>query len=356
MKLVWKYENTGKGYASVSVVNGTVYTAGDFGEDCKIVALDLSGKLKWEGPAGKAWNAKWNGSRGTPSVTNGIVYYMNNHGVVYALKADSGEFVWSVDVKETFKGRPGNWGYSETPLLYDNMVICQPGGEKSLLVALDAKSGALIWACTDMDEKAGYCSATVAEIEGIKQVVTFTKENVIGVDIKSGKLLWSFPHKTKPDVNVSTPVVFENYVVSSSGYGIGSKCYRIENGKPVNVWKTISMDNHHGGIIAFDGKVYGSGDKNNGWFCVDIKTGKDLYQERGVGKGSCLLADGMLYTQSERGKLALVPLSTSEHKAAASMDLPKEGEGNFWAYPVIANGRLYLRHDNFLYSYNVVSK
>ncbi len=355
LKLKWKFEDCGNGFSSVSVSDGMIYTAGDFGSYCKVVALDINGNKKWEAVNSQAWSSSWEGSRSTPAVDDGIVYHMNAVGVVSAYKVSDGSPVWSVNVEETYDGKIGKWGYSESVIVADNKVICEPGGALGVIVALDKKTGAQIWACTGLKDIPSYSSATIATIAGIRQVVAFTGNNAVGINIETGKLLWSFKHETKPAVNAAVPLVYENLVVVSSGYGRGTECYKVDPkaGTAVKVWES-TFDNHHGGIVEANGCIYGSGDRAAGWWCVDIKTGALNYVERGVGKGSVLLADGMLYTLSENGKLALVPVDTKEHKAASHFTLPKEGKGSFWAYPVVSNGVLYIRHDNFLYAYSVV--
>jgi hypothetical protein len=119
------------------------------------------------------------------------------------------------------------------------------------------------------------------------------------------------------------------------------------------VWDDKSLDNHHGGVILIDGYLYGSSDR--GWHCLEWETGETAYQERGVGKGSLTYADGMLYTLSEKHVMGLVAATPTEHKLVGQFNLPDGGQGNSWAHPVVCGGRLYIRHGEFLYAYDVRS-
>ncbi len=77
------------------------------------------------------------------------------------------------------------------------------------------------------------------------------------------------------------------------------------------------------------------------------------YAERGVGKGSITYADGMLYTLSESAKIGLVRPTPDAHELVSQFSLPEGGEGTSWAHPVVCGGRLYIRHGEFLYAYDV---
>jgi hypothetical protein len=112
------------------------------------------------------------------------------------------------------------------------------------------------------------------------------------------------------------------------------------------------LDNHHGGVVLLDGYLYGSL-WTPGWACLEWKTGRTMYSERGVGKGSLTYADGMLYTLSENGQMGLVPATPQGHTVVSRFQLPAGGEGPVWAHPVVCGGRLYVRHGDCLYVYNV---
>ncbi len=121
------------------------------------------------------------------------------------------------------------------------------------------------------------------------------------------------------------------------------------------LWESSELDNHHGGVVVLDGYLYGaSHESNNGrWICLDWETGGLQYAERGVGKGSLTCADGMLFTLSEKGTVGLVEAVPSNHRLLSRFKLPRGGEGPTWAHPAVIGDRLYLRHGNRLFAYDV---
>jgi outer membrane protein assembly factor BamB len=228
------------------------------------------------------------------------------------------------------------------------------------MVALKKKTGEPVWACTDIADEAGFASATLAEDRGVRQAITMTADNLIGVDADSGKLLWRHPFTNKRRNNIPTPIYRDGFVYASTGYGGGSVCLKLSfDGKSVSAtqaWAGKDLDNIHGGILLVDGFLYGSANEKPGWVCLDAKTGLPRYMEKGVGMGSVTCADGMLYCFSEAGTMALVPCTPERHQVVSSFDVPKGGDGRHWAHPVVCGGRLYVRHADCLYAYDIRAK
>ena len=111
------------------------------------------------------------------------------------------------------------------------------------------------------------------------------------------------------------------------------------------------MDNHHGGVVLLDGSLYGSGHESRGWFCLDFETGEKLWQN--PGKGSLTYADGRLYCLDEKGTMSLIRAAGSKWDQAGSFRMPRGGKGLFWAHPVVFDGRLYVRHSEQLFAYDI---
>lgn len=113
-----------------------------------------------------------------------------------------------------------------------------------------------------------------------------------------------------------------------------------------------------GGIVLVDGYLYGSADRfrPGRWICLELRTGRRMYAERGVGKGSVTYADGMLYNLSEKGMVGPVPAARRSHKLAGRFQIPKGARGPTWAHPVVCGGRLYIRHGDFLYAYHIKAR
>jgi len=191
-------------------------------------------------------------------------------------------------------------------------------------------------------------------------IVSMSQKSLIGVHADTGDLLWRFEHYTPRYVaNCVTPIYHDGHVFVTSGYEKGSALLKIHvDGAKATVepvWKTKDLDNRHGGVVLLDGHVYGASHATNHgrWACLDWKTGRLTYAERGVGTGSLTAADGLLYTLSEHRKVGLVRPTPSGHALVSQFQIPEGGKGPTWAHPVVCAGRLYIRHSDRLYAYDV---
>lgn len=369
-KLVWTTEGIGSGYASVTLADGRIFTAGNVGDDMKVTALDLNGNILWQKPNGPAYTRSFNGSRGTPTIDGDRVYHENPIGDVACFDTATGEKIWAVNILKKFGARNIKWALAESVLVDGNNVIVTPGGPKTAVVALNKKTGKVVWKSEpSIDEEgkadlAGYATATLAKYKGLRIILTMTENALIGVDADRGKLLFRFPHETKYKVNATKPIYHNGFICISSGYATtGTVMLQLNvKGKTASVkqvGESIDLDNQHGGLILYKGYIYGSGHKFNrgAWVCLDWKTGDTKYTDRGIGQGSLTVAEGMLYTLAEkRRKMALVKATPKSYEIVSQFVLPDKGEDPTWAYPVVVGGRLYVRHGNFLFAYNVQAK
>ncbi len=250
-----------------------------------------------------------------------------------------------------------HWAFSESPLVDGDMLICTPGGPKGTIVALDKKTGAPIWQSADVTDVAAYSSVIAADIGGVHQFIQLTQSSVFGVDAKTGKVLWKAPRKGATAV-IPTPIYFDSHVFVTSGYGIGCNCFKItaEGGtfKAEQVYASKEMINHHGGAVRVGEYVYGHSD-NGDWTCLELKTGKVKWKDRGVGKGSVTAADGMLYTRSQDGPgtIALVEANPEAYKEHGRFNQPDRAKENSWPHPVVSNGKLYIRDQDVLICYDI---
>jgi outer membrane protein assembly factor BamB len=356
--LVWTAEGIGEGFAGVSVAGGRIYTAGNLGGNTVVTALGLDGKIQWQTPNGEAWTKNYNGARGTPTLDGDRLFHESPHGDVTCMDAASGRILWTGNILREFGSQNITWGLAESVLVDGNKVICTPGGPQTAVVALDKTRGRTVWRSPSADgDLAGYASPTLVEYEGLRMILQMTGKALIGVNADSGDLLFRYRHETRYDVNATTPLFHEGRVFISSGYGSGSELVGLAPAggrlRAEQVWAYKPLDNHHGGVILLDGYLYGA---SGAWHCLDWNTGESLYRERGVGKGSLTYADGMLYTLGEDHTMGLVPATPTGHQLAGQFNLPRGGEGKSWAHPVVCGGRLYIRHGNFLYAYDVKAK
>jgi len=362
-KLLWTAAGIGKGYSSATIAKGMVYTAGMVDKQTFVFAFDLDGKPKWKTANGASWQAtkemrwaaRFAGSRSTPTVHEGLVYHLGEQGRLAALDAKKGDEAWTLNLLDEFGATCPKYGLCESVIIDREKLICCPGGAKGYLVALDKKTGKLMWANTDVPGPVGYCSPIIVEFGGVRQVITLSAKALFGVDLASGKLLWSVAHGNSRNNSATDPIFHQGHVYASSGYGCGSvlvKLTPIGGGiKAEKVWSSKLMDNHHGGVLLIGDHLYGTGHRSRGWFCLDFMTGEQTCHARS--KGSLTYADGRVYFLSERGLMSLLVPKPDAHEVVSSFKVPRGGEGAYWAHPVVCGGRLYLRHTDHLLAYQI---
>ena len=362
--LVWKATGLGGGYSTPSVAGGRVYGSGYRGEDEFVWALDAKdGKEIWSvktAPADRRVGYG-EGPRATPTIDGELLYTLGAGGNLVCLETATGKQRWQKEFKKEFGGRMmSGWGFSESPLVDGDKVICTPGSTKGTLLALNKKTGEVIWQSKEFTDKAAYASLTIAEIGGVRQYLQLTDQNVAGVAAKDGKLLWRAARSGNTAV-IPTPIFHDNHVFVTSGYKVGCNLFKItaDNGafKAEEVYSSHDMENHHGGVVLVGEHLYGHSD-SKGWVCMEFKTGKVVWAKSGVGKGSVSYADGLLYLRSESGKgtVGLVEATPTGYKEHGRFGQPDRSNKNSWPHPVIANGRLYLRDQDMLLCYDVKGK
>jgi outer membrane protein assembly factor BamB len=363
-KFLLAIQGLGEGYSSVSIAGGLLYTSGSTIDQTYVYAFDLNGKLVWKKPNGKAWTttlsyaSSYTGSRSTPTFDDGIIFHLGETGRLTAYNSKNGEEIWSRDLVKDFDARPSEYGYSESVLVDGDYLYTRPAGKNGFVVCLDKLNGKLIWANTDIPGTEAYSSLIINESGGNRQVIGSSSNCYFGLDAGSGRLLWKVNFANQRELNLTDAIVFNEYVFMSSGYGKGSMLFKLRSsGKeiiPEIVWQTSLMDNHHGGIILYNGYLYGSGSNSRGWFCLDFQTGKQLWNSDG--KGSLTFADGMLYLLDEKGTMKLVRATSDKYELHGEFKVPAGGKGPFWAHPVVFGGRLYIRHSDKLFVYDISGK
>lgn len=357
-KLLWTARGLGHGFSSVAVVEGILYTAGSVGETTAVTAVDAAGRTLWQVPVGRAWEGSVPGSRATPTIDGRRLYHQTPHGEIVCLDRRTGTELWRLNALERFGAENINWAISESLLVDGPRVLCCPGGPVAM-AALDKHTGATLWQSASAGDLAGYSSPALGTFGRLRIALVLTSAALIGVDADRGTLLFRHEHRTPFDENIFLPLVHDGRVFISTRT-TGSELLRVtvegNEASAETVWATEELDNQHGGAVLVDGHLYGACHVRNGgaWVCLEWSTGRKCWQDRGVGKGCLTYADGMLYTLSERGTLGLVRATPQRFELVSQFDLPPEGEGPFWAHPVVAGGRLYVRHGEFLYAYELV--
>ncbi|HTL17828.1 MAG TPA: PQQ-binding-like beta-propeller repeat protein, partial [Patescibacteria group bacterium] len=361
-KLLWEVKDLGHGYGSVSVFGDRIFTSGDKESESFVEARNLTdGKPTWSAKlakAGEVGQPAFEGPRATPTTDGELVFAVSQWGDLVCYQADSGKEVWRKDYTKDFGGSAPFWGYSESPLIDGDKVVVTPGGGQGTVVALNKKTGAVVWQSKELTDPAHYSSLIVEDIGGVRQYIVLTPANVAGISAADGKLLWKASRKGNVAV-IPTPVFSDNFVYVTSGYGVGCNLFKVtpDSGKfsAEQVYANKVMVNHHGGVIKVGDFVYGYSE-GKGWTCQDFKSGSAKWQEKEkLGKGSLVYADGhfILRQEDRKGSVALIEASPDGYKEHGHFDQPDRSNKNSWPHPVVAGGRLYLRDQDVLLCYDL---
>jgi len=348
----------GEGFSTISVKDGRIFTMGNSDRGQVVIALDFeTGKRLWTGVVNEKnyTNKRGNGPRATPTVDGDLLYTEGGYGNVACWEASTGKRVWQLSPPRDLAGTQPGWGYSESPLVVADALIITPGGKQGAVAALDKKTGKVIWRSRDVQNKASYCSAILTTVADTRQIVAGVEGRLVGLDAANGKFLWAFSEPIT-GVCAATPIVHEGLVFGSTGYGAGSGAARITRAGAQKVWHDKSFGNHHGGVVRVGDYVYGFFNRSLKLYCVEMKTGRVAWQDRSVGKGSLVYADGHLYCLGEGRTVGLVEATPDAYKEKGRFRLPRGPRQRSWAHPVVVRGKLFIRHDDALYCYDVKAK
>jgi outer membrane protein assembly factor BamB len=367
-RLVWQIKDIGYGYTTPAVVGPRLYLVSSKGNDNEFVqAREVKdGAEVWTRKLGKVGNLNqkppYPGARSTPTVDGDVLFVLGSDGDLACVEIANGKVRWHKNLRTDFDGKPGTWAYSESPLIDGDVLVCTPGGKDATLVALDKKTGSVIWkSAVPGGDAAGYASVTISHAAGRKQYVQFLAKGVVGVDAKTGAFLWRYDKTAKNSpANIPTPVVHADFVYSGTGLGGGGLVrLKAEGGGIIAepVYYERDVPTSIGGAIVLGEYLYGT--NGQGLLCAELATGKQQWQDMCVGAASLCYAEGRLYVHGENGDVALVEASPKAYRELGRFtppDQPKHLRGTgekAWSYPVVANGRLYIHDVGTLWCYDV---
>jgi outer membrane protein assembly factor BamB len=359
-KLLWNTEGVGEGFAAVSIKGQGV------------IALNAAnGEVLWSTTlTPNKPKHGYPGSRCTPTIDGDRLYVVTSDGRIACLKTD-GSVVWQKEFEEEWNGQMmSGWGFSESPLVDGDQVVCTPGAQDAMLVALNKMTGEEIWrtGVPDLGENgrdgAGYCSMVISEACGIRQYVQLTGRGLIGVRADNGAFLWNYNPVANRVANISTPVVSGDYVFASTAYGTGSALVKLTpdgdgvKAEEVYFLKDNVFQNHHGGFVLVDGYIYAGHGHNAGTpICIKLDTGevawggKDI-EVPGDGSACVLYVDGNIIYRYQNGVVALVEATPEAYRLKGTFK-PVYIDGPSWAYPVVDDGILYLREKGRVMAYSL---
>jgi outer membrane protein assembly factor BamB len=352
---LWQ-KRVGIGYSSFAVKDGRLFSMFQEGAQEVIACWRVEdGKEVWRHAYDCTYTPKdYPGPRSTPTLDGDRLYAVGSAGMFFCLDAATGKPHWQRDLLAEFHAAPPQWGIAFSPLIDGDLVFTCPGGRHgNSLAAFNKSSGELAWKA--LDDPAGYSSPLAVTIAGVRQVLFFTGESVVGVTTREGKLCWRFPWATSYDVNAATPIVFQarkgdrilDYAFITSGYGKGCALLRIApttggGFEARMVYQGTQMCSHFGSPVRRGEYLYGIDDSR--LICLNLRTGLVMWTHAGVNRASLLRVDDHVLVLGEQGKLTLLKTATQYEEEAEARPF----RDRCWTMPVLAEGRLFIRDERLI--------
>ena len=369
-KLLWQVKDIGSGYSTPAIVGERLYLLSNEGLDNEFVqAIAVAdGKRIWSTRLGKVGkpdqNPNYPAARSTPTVDGTLLYALGSDGDLVLAETAAGTIRWQKNLRTEFHGKPGTWAYAESPLVDGDAVICTPGGSDATIVALNKKTGDLLWKCAvPGGDEAAYASMIIVDAGGVKQYVQLLQKGLVGVEAGTGKFLWRYAKIVSPfNANIPTPVARSHFIYASAA-GAGGGLVQVRGTDEAihadEVYFSSKLPTAIGGTVLLGDYLYGTAGPKLA--CVKFTTGDVKWSDRAIGAASLCAAEGRLYLHGENGDVALVETSESGYHEKGRFTPPDQPEHvnqmqKAWAYPVVANGRLYIRDLGTLWCYDIKAK
>ena len=346
---VWQSSFDGGLGAFVVSKDGVAVTMTQRGKNESIVGFNAGGEelIHFSYPSLFEHGLAKSGPRSTPLIADDKVYAMGALGTLTCLNIPEGEKVWQQETAAKGAKTPP-YGVASSPLLVDGkLIVCRPSVDGKSVAAYDPANGELIW--EGGNAETGYSSPMLATLAGVRQIVVFNAENVTGMEIETGSLLWSHPWTNLEKNNCSQPIVIPgapDRLFVSTGYGKGSVLLAIEKSEegkwaPRVIWESKQMRNKFSTSFVDGGAVYGLDDGILA--AIDLETGKKLWKKDRIGHGQLLWVGGKIIALTESGDLQLIDVSRDGSKVLGKVEGALEGKT--WNHMALAPPFLFVRND-----------
>ncbi len=357
-QMLWFNEDIGNGYGSPVIAADMLFINGETDSTSYLFAYNLQGKLLWKSPNGKefsgsGFSASFPGARSTPTVVDDLVYVSSGNGRIACFEKQTGKEKWAVEMVKDLGGLMGYFGYSESLVIDENNVYCLAGGSTTNFAALNKITGKTVWTSKALGDTASYCSPLIIKLPSRNILVTLSTHYIVGLDTKTGELLWSQEQENvKQRQQCNTPIFADGYIYYVAGDGNGAvKLELSSDGKSIkDVWRNNNVKNNFNGFVKINDYLF-STDRTQKLKCLDIKTGL-VSDSLKVTKGALITAGGMLYCYSDNGDVSLIKLTGTKMEIVSKFKINK-GTKEHFAHPAISNGVLYIRHGKALMAYDI---
>ncbi len=365
--LILKFEGIGKGWSSVIYDDGVYYATGMIDTFDYLSAVSENGTLLWQAPFGRSWVKSFPDTRSSPTKEGNRIYVQSGMGKVSCFNSNDGSELWTFEADKVFETDYHLWGNSETPLIVDDKVICNPAGKIASAIALNKYTGELIWKSepTGYERTArAYASSNIYEWNNHRFILALNTTHIIALYPETGEIAWQYQYYQEDEwydqpgiILTNTPTCVDNHIFITMGYDYKAVMLEMDSTGTSVSEKFVdhTFDNHHHGVIYHDGFLYGSNWKSNNrgkWVCMNWKTGEINYVTNWENKGSIIQADGMFYCYNEKGNVGLVKPDTDKFDVISEFKI-NEGSGPHWAHPFIKDGKLIIRHGEIFMVYDI---
>lgn len=352
-KLLWAINSTGRGYGSPVIAGDQLFITGETDSTSYLYAYNLNGKQLWKAACGQEWVKNFPGSRSTPTVVDDLIYVCSGKGDIACMDKNSGTKKWSLNMISDLKGTINMFGYSQSLLVNGDLVYCQPGGPENNVVALNRFTGKLVWTQKAKGEIEAYGSPIIVKRGNRDLLLTFSEMAFLGLDGKSGELLFTQKMDTAGNLHGNIPIIDGDDLIYTEGDGNRTVKLKLAvDGSSISeIWRNRSFDNLMGGVVRMGDKIYGTAHRQMYLKCLDMKTGL-VTDSIKMFRGSTIAADEMLYVYTEKGTINLVDPKSEGMQIVSSFKVTK-GSKEYFTHPVIHNGVLYIRHGEALMAYSI---
>lgn len=312
-----------------------------------------NGSLIWQGSyEAEAGTAHGPGPRATPFIDGEYVYTFGRSGDLVCWQLSDGTLVWRKNVAD-YGGKEPSHGHSCSPLVFEDKVIVQGGGD-ALVLAFNKYDGELSW--KSGNGPASYAAIMVMDMEDQSCLLVYHGQGLSCIEPEEGRELWRVPWEF--EMNASTPAVVDNTVFITS-FQMGCQAIEVSRDQYNILWKNEAISAHHSDPVIIDGYIYGysgfSGRNKGDFKCLELETGKEMWSTREMGQGTTTYVNGHLICMDVDGNLFLVQPDPQAFLMKGRIEKALEQvKYQSWTVPVVANGRLYLRYLQTLVCYNLM--
>ena len=354
-ELIWKFDELGCGYSSAAVLEDFVFTVGTVDSISYAFKFDHTGNLIWKKELGSEWMTNFPGMNSTPLLYDGMGYILGGLGDLYCFELNEGNIVWQKNLLAEYDGKNNTYGITENLIIDGDKLFCTPGGNEHNLIALDRHNGELIWTCKGNGEVSDYGSPNIIEIAEEKYMIMVTDSSLLSVNTKNGDLAWMYNLHSG---NQNVPYYRNGYLFIMGVEPEGALMLKVaDDGKSVSkVWHSEYLTMGMGDAVVLGDKIYGSNWNKKSVYCIDWNTGEPIDSIKTKRFATLIAADNMIYSYDFQGDFSLLKHDETGFKTVSTFKIEGGIKNQHCAHPVINNGRLYIRHDNSLFVYNIAKE